>query len=64
MPAAVKRHHVFLAVLDPLDGTAEMNGQVGDDDLLGKQASFFAKPAAHVGGEHANPAFGPAQQMD
>ena len=55
--AAVEGGHVLLTLFDPLYGPAELDGQVGDGDLLREHAAFFAEATADVLGDDADGIF-------
>ena len=64
VPPSMKGQHVFLAVLDPLDRAAQHHGDVGNSDLFGEEAGFFAEASPNVGGHHTNAALRAVQHLN
>ena len=48
LPRVVGGNHVLAAVLNPLDGPAQLNGGEGDDEVFGVELAGDSEPATHV----------------
>src|SRR5262249_22101293 len=52
MASAMVRQHVFAPFFDPLDGTSEAYGEVGNQHVFGEQAIFNTKAASDIRRDH------------
>ena len=48
MASAMVGQHVFAPLFNPLDGTPEAHGEIGNQHIFGEEAIFDAKAAAHI----------------
>ena len=59
----METEHVFLAALDPLNGTAQLYCKVGYGQFLGEKASLLAISSAYIGTDHPDGVEGAFQEM-
>src|SRR5215510_2084694 len=63
MAPAMVRQHVFAPLFDPLDGTPEAHGEIGDQHVFGEQAIFDTKAATHIRCDHPHRLLWPLQEV-
>jgi hypothetical protein len=61
LPRVVGGHEALAAILDPLDGAAELHGGQGHEDVLGVELAAHAEAASHVHFGEAQRAEGQAE---